>query len=76
MEHCPENQFDCFGTGKKCIDYVKTCDSMNDCGGWEDESRSLCESKCFFLEFWLSFDVYSVISYAINLSKISALFLY
>ena len=39
---CPENQFDCFSNGKKCIDASKMCNGMNDCGGYEDESNEVC----------------------------------
>ena len=49
VQHCAENEFDCFKTGQKCLDYSAVCNGLNDCGGWEDEARDLCDGRHFLL---------------------------
>jgi len=49
---CPNNTFDCLGTGEKCIPYNLVCDGWNDCGDYQDErtdTHDPCPGELFSL---------------------------
>ena len=38
---CPDGKYLCSRINK-CILELRLCDGINDCGDWEDESKSVC----------------------------------
>ena len=43
-DDCPDGTYLCIRS-TMCILESSLCDGINDCGNWEDESVSVCESK-------------------------------
>jgi hypothetical protein len=41
----PHTQFDCTGNGEQCIDMKSVCNGKNDCGSFQDEDRTLCNTS-------------------------------